>query len=258
MNETQAISDVAVEEAPNETVQAQSDVVTEKQDVTLEVAPSNDEEKPTTEENVTHKYLHRKVLDHFIRYWRKWGGQKGAVNPYQRPAILYMLLAFIASFLGIAFCALFHFYVMDMVHPTKNKDVMHMLIGSFGASAVLIYGEIKSPLAQPRNFVGGHMISALIGVLIKLIIVVSTVEEWLKPWAAAFAVACSIFAMHITRTTHPPGGATALIAVMYPQFPWFGFQYLFLPVLSGCCCMLIIALLVNNLRSENSYPVYWW
>ena len=39
-----------------------------------------------------------------------------------------------------------------------------MIIGSFGASAIMVYGEIESPLAQPRNLIGGHLLSAVIGV----------------------------------------------------------------------------------------------
>ena len=74
-----------------------------------------------------------------------------------------------------------------------------MIIGSFGASAVLIYGAIKSPLAQPRNLLGGHVISALIGVTVFNLFSLL----WL---AAALAVATSIAVMHATKTLHPPGG----------------------------------------------------
>ena len=92
-----------------------------------------------------------------------------------------------------------------------------MVIGSFGASAVLIYGELKSPLAQPRNFVGGHLFSSIVGVIIKLVLTYTgKAQEWLQPWACALSVATAIFVMHLTRTTHPPGGATALIAVTSP------------------------------------------
>ena len=83
-----------------------------------------------------------------------------------------------------------------------------MIIGSFGASAVLIYGAIKSPLAQPRNLLGGHIISALIGVTM---VKICGPILWL---AAALAVSLSIAVMHATKTLHPPGGATALIAVI--------------------------------------------
>jgi CBS-domain-containing membrane protein len=86
-----------------------------------------------------------------------------------------------------------------------------MIIGSFGASAVLIYGAIRSPLAQPRNLIGGHVISAVIGVTAYKLL---PAHLWL---ASPIAVATSIAVMHATKTLHPPGGATALIAVIGSQ-----------------------------------------
>jgi hypothetical protein len=83
-----------------------------------------------------------------------------------------------------------------------------LLIGSFGASAVLIFGTVKSPLAQPSNLLCGHIISALIGVTAYKLL---PAHSWL---ASGLAVATAIAAMHATKTLHPPGGATALIAVI--------------------------------------------
>jgi CBS-domain-containing membrane protein len=127
------------------------------------------------------------------------------------------------------------------------------LIGSFGASAVLIYGAVRSPLAQPRNLVGGHLISAVIGV-----------AAWQllgsAPWlAAAFAVATAIAAMHATRTLHPPGGATALIAVIgSDKIHNLGLLYVVFPVATGVVIMLIVALVVNNIAGSRKYPEFWW
>ena len=87
----------------------------------------------------------------------------------------------------------------------KAHDNM-FLIGSFGASSVLIYGIINSPFSQPRNLIGGHLISAIIGVTIHKLI---PHELWLS---CAISVSLSIVMMQITKTLHPPGGATALIA----------------------------------------------
>ena len=129
---------------------------------------------------------------------------------------------------------------------------MVMIIGSFGASAVLIYGAIGSPLAQPRNLIGGHLISALIGVFFAQIL---TGQPWL---ASALAVATAIAAMQATKTVHPPGGATALIAVIGSQKVHdLGFLYVIIPVGLGACLMLIIALLVNNIPKNRRYPVFW-
>jgi len=123
------------------------------------------------------------------------------------------------------------------------------LIGSFGASCVLVYGVIQSPLAQPRNLVGGHLISALVGVTAyKLIPDVL----WI---AAPLAVSFSIVMMQITKTLHPPGGATALIAVTgSPAIIKLGYWYVITPVLVGSLTLLAVALIFNNMTSNRQYP----
>ncbi len=90
----------------------------------------------------------------------------------------------------------------------SNLQTSLFLVASFGASAVLIYGVPQAEFSQPRNLLGGHLISALIGV---------SVCKYLPTditLLAALTVSLSIVAMHVTRTLHPPGGATALIAVI--------------------------------------------
>lgn len=127
-----------------------------------------------------------------------------------------------------------------------------MLVGSFGASAVLIYGAVESPLAQPRNLMGGHVLSALVGVAVARLIPEAV---WI---AAPLAVATSIAAMHVTRTLHPPGGATALIAVIGgEQVRALGFLYALAPVGLGALIMLAVALVVNNLSPKRRYPLFW-
>ena len=118
-----------------------------------------------------------------------------------RVSLVEVFWSWLGSFLGIAAVALMHYRLVD-------QNGLLMLIGSFGASAVLIYGTVRSPLAQPRNLLGGHILSAFIGV---------TAYLWFgtEPWlASAVAVSIAIAAMHLTKTLHPPGGATALIAVI--------------------------------------------
>lgn len=150
--------------------------------------------------------------------------------------------AFIGSFVGIGIIAFLQSKVLS-VHDNL------FLIGSFGASSVLVYGVIQSPLAQPRNLVGGHLISALLGVSIARYL---PDVLWLQ---APLAVSLSIVAMQITRTLHPPGGATALIAVIgSPAVKELGFALVLSPVLSGCLILLITALLFNNLTTERKYP----
>lgn len=128
-----------------------------------------------------------------------------------------------------------------------------LLIGSFGASAVLVYGAIKSPLAQPRNLMGGHVISGLTGVACYQLFGGSL---WI---AAALSVSLAIVLMLITKTLHPPGGATALIAVIGGEkIHNLGFMYALAPSGLGALILLIVALLVNNLSKNRRYPEYWF
>ncbi|MFI8380016.1 HPP family protein [Leeuwenhoekiella sp. NPDC079379] len=150
--------------------------------------------------------------------------------------------SFIGAFIGIGSIA----YVQSLYIPEIENI---FLIGSFGASSVLIYGSINSPLAQPRNLIGGHIVSALIGVTIYKIV---PDIIWIN---APLAVACSIIAMQFTKTLHPPGGATALIAVMGTEkIKALGYLYVLSPVLTGTLILFIIALIFNNLTRYRSYP----
>ncbi|PRZ24006.1 HPP family protein [Flavobacterium granuli] len=152
--------------------------------------------------------------------------------------------AFLGSFIGIGIIT----YLQSQTLP--HSDIVY-LIGSFGASSVLVYGVIQSPLAQPRNLVGGHLVSAIIGV---------TVQQ-LAPdiiWITApLAVSLSIVMMQMTKTLHPPGGATALIAVTgSSEIKNLGYWYVITPVLSGVLILLIVALIFNNMTANRYYPTH--
>ncbi|MBJ6142186.1 HPP family protein [Hymenobacter sp. BT559] len=149
---------------------------------------------------------------------------------------------FLGAFLGIGLVGLLSQYRLAPVDAP-------LLIGSFGASSVLIYGVINSPLAQPRNLVGGHVLSAFIGVTVHQLV---PQPLWL---AAALAVSLAIVGMQITKTLHPPGGATALIAIIgSPQLKALGYWYVIAPVLAGAVLLLLVAVVVNKLAPTRHYP----
>jgi CBS-domain-containing membrane protein len=126
-----------------------------------------------------------------------------------------------------------------------------LLIGSFGASAVLVCGAIRSPLAQPRNLIGGHLISAVIGVASFKLLGDNFV-------AAGLGVSLAIAAMTVTDTLHPPGGATALIAVVGGSIIHdLGLLFVLTPTGLGALVLLLVALVVNNIPKTRSYPLYW-
>ena len=177
-----------------------------------------------------------------MSYFEKMKG--GGQSP-PKVGLTEVFWSWVGSFLGLAAISLIHYKILD-------DTGLLLIIGSFGASAVLIYGAIRSPLAQPRNLIGGHVLSAIIGV---------TAYQLLgqQPWlAAAVAVSTSIALMHLTKTLHPPGGATALIAVIGGDAVHsLGYLYVLIPVALGAGVMLLIALIVNNIPKNRRYPEFW-
>jgi CBS-domain-containing membrane protein len=149
---------------------------------------------------------------------------------------------FIGAFIGIG-----------LIGYTQQSEFVGtdavFLIGSFGASAVLVFGATNSPLAQPRNLVLGHFLSAVIGVSVYLLL---PDYLWLT---SALSVSLSIVAMQITKCMHPPGGATALIAnIGSKKIKSLGYGYVFSPVMSGVLILLLVALIVNNIPKNRNYP----
>ncbi|MGC2165148.1 MAG: HPP family protein [Gallionella sp.] len=180
----------------------------------------------------------------FKNYFRKMAGTTAGSPP--RVSDSEILWSWTGGFLGIAGVS----WISQLFFEGIDISLM---IGSFGASAVLVYGAIRSPLAQPRNLIGGHIISAIVGVIVWKLL---NQHLWL---AESVAVATSIAAMHLTRTLHPPGGATALIAVIgSPAIHNLGYWYVLVPATVGPLILLAVALLVNNISGTRSYPEMWF
>jgi len=170
---------------------------------------------------------------------------RGTTQSPPRVSMSEILWSWLGAFLGIGFIAYVNANVFEKI------DLL-MIIGSFGASAVLIYGAIKSPLAQPRNLIGGHILSAVVGVASYQLF---HAHLW---FASAMAVATAIAVMHATKTLHPPGGATALIAVIGGEkIHSLGYLYALMPAGGGALIMLFIALLINNIPKTRKYPEFW-
>ena len=113
------------------------------------------------------------------------------------------------------------------------------VVASMGASAVLLFAVPHSPLGQPWNVAGGHLVSAVVGV---------TVARWVPhpALAAPLAVGAAITAMHYLRCIHPPGGATALVAVIGgPAVTALGYRYVVAPVALNAAAILLTAAVFN-------------
>lgn len=121
------------------------------------------------------------------------------------------------------------------------------LIAPMGASAVLLFAVPASPLAQPWSVFGGNTFSALVGVGCATLI-----HDPI--YASGLAVAGAIGVMSLTRCLHPPGGATALTAVLGgAAITGAGWSYVVFPVALNCLVLLAIGWVFNN-ATRHSYP----
>ncbi|RYD02859.1 hypothetical protein N752_22875 [Desulforamulus aquiferis] len=101
-------------------------------------------------------------------------------------------------------------------------------------------------MSQPRNIILGHMVSATAGVVTYYFMGI----QW---WSIALAVSLAIVLMTLTRSLHPPGGATAFIGVYTGQ----SFIYIFTPVALGAIFITVISALIINISPDRKYPYYW-
>lgn len=158
-------------------------------------------------------------------------------SPLYQPKFAYqhIFFSYIGSFLGIAALA----YLSTNTHYP-------LIAAPFGASAVLAFGVPDSPLAQPRNIIGGNCLSAVSGLFF-----LHLFGE--QPWVMALAVATAIKLMQLTKTVHPPGGAVALVAVMSHA----GWNFLGAPVFAGSLLLVLCTIAFNNAVPGRPYPKHW-
>ena len=128
---------------------------------------------------------------------------------------------------------------------TYKSTLGLFLVGSFGSSMVLLFGFPESPFAQPKNVFFGHLITALVGVifvnLIPLPIYISI----------ALAVGIGIFFMILFNVVHPPAGGNPIMVIIGSV----SFDYLILPIISGCIIIISLAILINKFILKKKYPL---
>lgn len=130
---------------------------------------------------------------------------------------------------------------------TLTTDAFSMLMAPFGATCVIVFVLPDSPLAQPRNVIGGHAVSTAVGLAI-------AAAGGSGDWAVALGVGLAIGLMLISRTLHPPAGADPIV-VLSGQYGW---GFLLAPVLLGAVCLVGVAYIYHKLvRSSVRYPKSW-
>lgn len=152
-----------------------------------------------------------------------------------RAAVRTAAFSAVGAFCGIALIA----WLCDVT-------ARPLMAASFGASALLLFAFPESPLSQPRSLIGGHVLSALIG----LGVLALCGSCW---WSIALACSLAILVMKLTCTVHPPAASNPLI-VLLTQAKW---GFLFTPVLAGAVMLTLAGVLYNNLHRDRHYPRYW-
>ena len=139
--------------------------------------------------------------------------------------------------------------IMELLSARTMTPLMAI---PFATSIVLVMGSPEAQPAQPRALVGGHLVSALVGLLmVKL--------TGPNPWAAALAVGLAIVAMHLTDTFHPPAGINPLLVVVN-DMSW---SFIAVPVSCGAVLLLAFAFVWHNIFRRgmgcaDSWPNRWW
>ncbi|KZT73752.1 hypothetical protein DAEQUDRAFT_721207 [Daedalea quercina L-15889] len=178
----------------------------------------------------------------------RWVGHRTAPPPVRSRYIVW-LWSFIGAFCGLSILQALFGHAQYFVHRGVPS-----LIASYGASAVLCYGAVEAPFSQPRALIGGHFLSALLGLCITKLFALSAHFASLRWLAASLSTAVAIVVMQATGTTHPPAGATALLPAIDADVWAMGWYYLPVVLLSSTMT-LATALLINNI--QRRYPVFW-
>ena len=158
------------------------------------------------------------------------------------------LISGLGAVVGIAAALL----ITHLVYESGTIDINthYLVVASMGASAVLVFAVPHGVLSQPWSVVAGHLLSGFIGVTCYQLLGASTL-------ASALAVGLSVTGMYYFRCIHPPGGATALAAVIGGEQVYsLGYEFLLSPILINVLTIILVAILFNGFFAWRRYPAH--
>jgi len=190
----------------------------------------------------------RRAIEH---YFSKWTGEYKA-GPGKMSTPLFIAITSFGGFAALGIVSAITELALTDKNASKDWVVM---IGSYGATLVLVFGAPAGPFSQPRNVIVGNVLASLIGV---------GCREWIAvpmgdySFALPFSVALSYVVMQLTRTVNPPAGGTAAIAVISsPSIDRVGWA-LVIPAFLWAVIFVFIACVFINLVPGQRYPRYWF
>ncbi|PVX70855.1 HPP family protein [Paraburkholderia unamae] len=148
-----------------------------------------------------------------------------------------------AQAVGILLAGLGAFVALALVGMLAQETSEPWILGSFGATCVLLFGFPSSPFSQPRNIIGGHVLTSLAGLLCLHLFGPGYVPM-------AVAAACALMLMMLTRTVHPPAGSNPVI--IFAAQP--GWSFLLLPTMIGAISLVLIGWLYWTVVKRGVWP----
>ena len=131
-----------------------------------------------------------------------------------------------------------------LTYLTYKTSFGLFLVASFGSTMVLLYGYPDSPFAQPKNIFFGHLVTALIGILVlnflplPLFIIIP------------IAVGLGVCFMILLNVTHPPAGGNPIIVIIGSV----SYDYLLNPIIFGSIIVVAFGIIINRLILKKKYP----
>ncbi|MCG2574391.1 HPP family protein [Acinetobacter sp. ME22] len=153
----------------------------------------------------------------------------------------YSISDLIKTLFGASLSILVLLYLTQLSHQL-------WIMAPFGATCVLLYAAAQSPLAQPKNVIVGHLVSAAIGLAFVHYLPINIIT-------IALAVALAIVLMQLLGCVHPPAGANPLLILLSASSVHYGWDFLIFPVLTGAVLLVVIARLIHILQQQ--FIKYW-
>ncbi|WP_111894734.1 HPP family protein [Acinetobacter sp. MB5] len=132
--------------------------------------------------------------------------------------------------------------IMVLLYLTQLSHQL-WIMAPFGATCVLLYAAAQSPLAQPKNVIVGHIVSAAIGLVFAHYLPINMIT-------IALAVALAIVLMQLLGCVHPPAGANPLLILLSASSMHYTWSFLIFPVFTGAVLLVVIARLIHILQQQ--------